>query len=77
MSALSDLQGAVAKLSADVATEIADVVQAIKDSQASNAGAVAAVDAEAIVASLNDIDTTVNAETASFTPPVVSTNTSS
>lgn len=69
MSALTDLQSAVAKLSSDTSAEIAAAVAAIQASQAANNGAVAAADAEAIVSQLNALDTTITAETAALTPP--------
>lgn len=68
MSALSDVQDAVAKLGTDISAEIAAVTAAITASQAANAGAIPAADAEAIVAKLQALDTQVQAETAALTP---------
>jgi ATPase subunit of ABC transporter with duplicated ATPase domains len=69
MSALDDLKAAVAKLSTDTSAEIAAAVAAIQASQTANAGAVAPADAEAIVAQLQALDSTITAETAALTPP--------
>lgn len=68
MSALSDLQAAVAKLGTDFSAEISAVTAAIAASQAANNGAVSASDAEVIVTQLNALDSQVTAETAALTP---------
>jgi hypothetical protein len=66
MSVLTDLQTAVAKLAADTAAEI----KAVADKLASlPAGSVSDADVEAAVASLNATAATLEAETASLTPP--------
>ena len=68
MSALTDLQGAVTSLGTSISAEISAATAAIQASQAANNGAVAASDAEAIVASLTNLKATVDAETAALTP---------
>jgi hypothetical protein len=68
MSALSDLQTAVTNLGTSISSEIAAVTAAIQASQNANSGAVSATDAEAVVASLQNLQKTVDAETAALTP---------
>ena len=66
MSALTDLQAALASLNNSVSGEISEVTTAIQNAVASS-GAVAAADAEAIVGQLNQTKATLDAETAALT----------
>jgi len=68
MSALTDLQAAVAALGTSTSNEIAAVTAAISASQGANNGAVAATDAEAIVLQLETLKANLDAETTALTP---------
>jgi hypothetical protein len=68
MSALTDLQGEVSNIATSVSALVAAVKAAILASAASNNGAVAASDVEAVVAQLSTIQATMDAETAALTP---------
>jgi hypothetical protein len=65
MSALTDLQAAIARLSASTSAEI----KAVSDKLSSLGDAVTSADVEAAVTSLNATADTLDAETASLTTP--------
>jgi len=73
MAAIDDLNTAVQRLQTSTSDEIKSAVAAILAAQQSNGGAVSAVDAEAIVAKLNSVSDTLDAETKNLNqvPPVV------
>ena len=68
MSALSDLQTAVAGVASALAVEIKAVADALAAAAAGNAGSVAPADVEAQVAALNVIAGQLASETASLAP---------
>lgn len=69
MAAIDDLKTAVAGLGTSISAEITAATAAITAAQAANNGAVSAADAEAVVAQLNALKDTVDAETAALTAP--------
>lgn len=68
MAAIDDLKTAVTRLQASTSAEIKAAVAAILAAQQANNGSVSAIDAEAIVAQLNSVSDTLDAETKSLTP---------
>lgn len=65
MAQLSDVQAAIAKLGTDVSSEISAVTTKLQQLQA--AGGASPSDLDGLVTSLNNLDATVTAETASLT----------
>ncbi len=68
MDALTDLKTEVASFTTSVSAEISAAVAAIAAAATNNSGAVSAADVETVVTGLKNLQATVDAATAKFTP---------